>query len=266
MLHLDDPGLDATTARGLRGYQRRVDNARSYPEQVAAGKRLFERYNRRTNRVFKVVRTSLADMCAGARRCGYCEDSVGDEVEHIKPKDLYPEKVFMWENYLLACGQCNGGKNNRFSVISRGCLTDVTRRRNAPVRKPRAGAPALINPRDEDPLEFFDLEITETFVFLPRMDLSGIDEQRAGYTIDILKLNRDVLLAARREAYRAYRAWLVEYRQHRDDGAAETDLKKLSNAIMTSAHPTVWREMQRQNCIINELRDLFSDVPEALSW
>ena len=266
MLHLDDPGLDAKTARGLRGYQYKVDNAGAYPEQVAAGKRLFGRYNHRTNRVFKVVRTRLADMCSGARRCGYCEDSVGDEVEHIKPKDLYPERVFVWENYLLACGQCNGGKLNRFSVINRGHLIDVTRRRNAPIRRPRAGAPALIDPRDEDPLAFFDLEITETFVFLPRMDLSRIDEQRAGYTIDLLKLNRDVLLAARREAYRAYRAWLVEYRQRRDNGAAETDLKRLSDAITTSAHPTVWREMQRQSSIVNELRDLFSDVPEALSW
>ncbi len=266
MLHLEDPGLDATTARGLRGYQRKVDNAGTYPEQVVAGKRLFGRYNRQTNRVFKVVRKRLADMCAGARRCGYCEDSVGDEVEHIKPKDLYPQQVFVWENYLLACGQCNGGKNNRFSVISRGRLRDVTRRRKAPIRRPRAGAPALINPRDEDPLAFFDLEITETFFFLPRMDLSRIDEQRADYTIDILKLNRDVLLAARHEAYGAYRARLVEYRQRRDDGAAETDLKRLSDAITLSAHPTVWREMQRQSSLVDELRILFSDVPEALSW
>ena len=96
MLHLDDPGLDATTARGLRGYQCEVDDAGTYSEQVAAGKCLFERYSHRTNRVFKVVRTRLADMCAGARRCGYCEDSVGDEVEHIKPKDLYPQQVFVW--------------------------------------------------------------------------------------------------------------------------------------------------------------------------
>ena len=266
MLHLDDPGLDAKTARGLRGYQRKVDNAGSYPEQVATGKHLFKSYNRQNNRVFKVVRTRLADMCAGARRCGYCEDSVGDEVEHIKPKDLYPQQVFVWENYLLACGQCNRGKNNRFSVISRGHLIDVTRRRSDPIRRPRAGAPALINPRDEDPLEFFDLEITETFFFLPRMDLSGIDEQRAHYTIDTLKLNRDVLLAARREAYGAYRARLFEYRQCRDDGASGTVLKILSDAIMTSAHPTVWREMQRQSSLVDELRVLFSDVPEALSW
>ena len=266
MLHLDDPGLDETTARGLRRYQRKVDKAGTYPKQVAAGKRLFESYNRQDNQVFRSVRTRLTDMCAGAQRCGYCEDSVGDEVEHIKPKDLYPEQVFVWENYLLACGRCNGGKSNRFSVINRGRLIEVTRRRNHPIRRPRAGASALINPRDEEPLEFFDLDLMGTFVFLPRIDLPRIDEQRASYTIDVLNLNRDVLLEARSEAYGAYRARLVEYRQYRDDGVAEADLRQLSDAIATSAHPTVWREMQRQSSLIGELRDLFSSVPEALSW
>ena len=201
MLHLDDPGLDAATERGLRSYQVRVDSAGNYAERVVTAKDLFDRYNRRDNRVFRVVRGQLATMCSGARRCSYCEDSVGDEVEHFKPKDLYPEAVFLWENYLLACGPCNGGKNNRFSVVRGGRLVEVTRRRGDPIRMPRSGPPAPINPRDEDPLMFLDLEIVDTFMFLPKEGLSEIDEARAGYTIEVLKLNRDVLLAARREAY-----------------------------------------------------------------
>lgn len=113
---------------------------------------------------------------------------------------------------------------------------------------------------------FFDLEITGTFVFLPRMGLSEINEQQACCTIDVLKLKRDVLLGARREAYGAYRVRLVEYRQRRDDGAAVTDLRILSDATTASAHPTVWREMQRQSSLTAELRGSFSSVPEALSW
>ena len=31
-------------------------------------------------------------------------------------------------------------------------------------------------------------------------------------------------------------------------------------------HPTVWREMQRRHDVIEELRALFHDVPEALDW
>ena len=266
MLYLDDPGLDGETANGLRRYQAIVDAARTYPERVAAGKTLFSSFNRRENRVFRVVRERLATMCSGATRCGYCEDSAGNEVEHIKPKDLYPEDVFAWENYLLACGPCNGGKNNRFAVLRDGRLLDVTRGRNDPIRKPRSGSPAPINPRAENPLAFLDLEIEDTFLFLPRDGLSQVDEMRADYSIDVLKLNRDVLLAARREAYGSYRARLIEYRGLRNHGASEAELGNLRGAIVTMAHPTVWREMQRQQSVIDDLRPLFLDVPEALAW
>lgn len=249
MLQLNDPGLDAATTGGLRTYQAKIDAAGTYPKQVEAGKALFSRYNRQGNSVFRVVRERLAIMCSGARRCGYCEDSVGDEVEHIKPKDLYPEDVFVWENYLLACGICNGAKNNRFAVISSNRLVDVTRGRNDRVRKPRRGSPAPVNPHKENPLVFFDLEITDTFVFLPRDGLSRTDESRAKYSIEVLKLNRDILLAARREAYGSYRARLIEYREARDNGASQNQLNHLRIAITNSAHPTVWREMQRQNLL-----------------
>ena len=103
-------------------------------------------------------------------------------------------------------------------------------------------------------------------MFLPREHLQGIDKERAEYTIEVLKLNRDILLEARREAYGAYRARLVEYRGLRDNGAGEAALDILREAITTSMHPTVWREMQRQQAVINGLRVLFLDVPEALTW
>ena len=89
---------------------------------------------------------------------------------------------------------------------------------------------------------------------------------RADYSIEVLKLNRDILLAARREAYGSYRARLFEYRGIRDNGASEAELGNLRDAIMTMAHPTVWREMQRQQSVIDDLQPLFLDVPEALSW
>ena len=124
----------------------------------------------------------------------------------------------------------------------------------------------LIVPREDDPFAFLDLEIVGTFRFLPREDLREIDEERAEYTIGVLKLNRDVLLEARREAYRSYRARLFEYRGLRDSGASDADLAILRKPITTSIHPTVWREMQRQHALINTLAELFEDVPEALNW
>lgn len=265
MLPLRDPGLARRTRRDLEGYQKQVDSAGDYAARVTEGHQLFDARNRPSNPVFRDVRGRLADMCAGASRCGYCEDSAADEIEHIKPKDLYPETVFVWENYLLSCGWCNRRKSNRFAVLRCGKLVDVTRRSGVPVRPLRRGSPAPIDPRREDPLEFLDLDLLGTFMFLPRENAIPLSGERANYTIEILDLNRDILLAARQEAYGAYRARLEQYHAQRR-GAGAAGLVALKRGILTSAHPTVWREMVRQHLHIAELRRLFAAVPEALGW
>lgn len=46
--------------------------------------------------------------------CSYCERWIasGIHVEHKKPKHDYPEDEFQWNNFLLACGNCNSGKGH----------------------------------------------------------------------------------------------------------------------------------------------------------
>ena len=266
MLRLRDPGLARRTRRALKGYQEQVDSAGSYAARVAAGRKLFDARNRQSNPVFRDVRCRLADMCPGARRCGYREDSAAGEIERIRPKDLCPEAVFVWENYLLSRGICNRRKSNRFAVRRGGKVVDVTRPRGAPIRPPRWGAPAPVDPRREDPLDFLYLDILDTFMFQPRQNATPLAKKRAHYTIEILDLNRDVLLAARGEAYGAYRARLAEYRDAQQHGADAVELRALKHGILTSAHPTVWREMGRQQLRIPKLRQLFAAVPEALGW
>ena len=77
---------------------------------------------------------------------------------------------------------------------------------------------------------------------------------------------REVPVEARREAYGTYRARLREYRGLRNGGASDANLRTLRDAIMTITYPTVWREMQRQHLLVDELRALFLEVPEALDW
>ncbi|MXY04633.1 MAG: hypothetical protein F4Y55_02040 [Gammaproteobacteria bacterium] len=256
--------MDQATSEVLDAYQAEVDTAGNYEEQVRAATQLWR--PRAARSAFRRVRAGLVEMCAGAQRCCWCEDSAATDIEHIWPKSLYPERTFRWENYLLACGGCNRHKGGRFAVLDGERGVFVSRRPNFSTVRPVRGAAVLVDPRVEDPLEYFVLEIVDTFLFLPCEGLSLADEQRADYTIKLLDLNREYLRIARGEAYGAYRARLVEYRKERKRRAPAKALARLADAIIASAHPTVWREMQRQYSQISEVATLFEDVPEALDW
>jgi hypothetical protein len=199
----------------------------------------------------------------------YCEDSAADEVEHHRPKNLYPEHVFVWQNYLYACGPCNGPKKNQYAVfVADGSIVDVTRGYHQPVSPPVAGEPLLLHPRVENPLDYMMLDIQgDTFLFVPAADPQSREFERAKYTIELLRLNgRDHLPVARREAYGSYRARLVEYIHRRDAGANASALNLLIDALRRLQHPTVWSEMRRQHDLIPELTHLFASAPEALNW
>jgi uncharacterized protein (TIGR02646 family) len=209
-------------------------------------------------------------MSRGARRCMYCEDSVADEVEHFRPKDFYPEMVFAWNNYLYACGPCNGGKNNRFPIISAltGKIVHLSRAAGAPVVAPEAGNPALLDLRLEDPLDHLQLDLLGTFLFQPRDPNPGsLTYSRAEQVIEVLALNsRDYLRRAREEAFDSYLARLDRYVTRREDGIAQEKLDLLRKALQRMGHPTVWEEMKRQWQNIPELQILFGYAPEALTW
>jgi len=254
--------------KALRTYQQEVDAVPAYADRVEAADRLFHRRNKSSNPVFRAVRATLSKMCAGARRCCYCEDSLADEVEHIRPKNLYPGSAFRWSNYLYACGPCNGPKNNQYAVLSckTNKLIDVTRRSKDPVRPPKAGIQALIDPRRENPQEFMELDLIDTFFFVPTADDGTQEYLRAEYTIGVLRLNRDLLPVARKNAFGSYKARLHEYMVKKTDGTDEKVLTILARGIRTLEHPSVWVEMKRQRVLHPELTKLFADTPEALDW
>jgi hypothetical protein len=177
--------------------------------------------------------------------------------------------VFAWRNYLYACGLCNGPKNDRFAVFPRGARkpVEVSRPRGAPVKPPAKGSPALIDPRSEDPMQFLILDLTSTFYLEPLPRKGTKDYERADYTRTTLRLNeREYLRVARDDAFKGYRARLVEYVSRRDSGARAPELNRYIDGIQRGAHPTVWKEMQRQHPSHPELAALFRAAPEALSW
>ena len=269
MIRLRDPGISAVTAKRLAEIQQEVDTSGSYAQQVAAAKELFPRHNRGDRPPFREVREALKSMCSGDEHCMYCEDAPADEVEHVHPKDLYPEVVFAWENFLFACGRCNGAKLARFRVFHpRGSVNavDVSRSSGAPVPPPLDGDPLLIDPRREDPLTFLWLDLA-TFLFVPSTSGPARDAQRAAYTIDVLGLNRrDRLVRTRRCAYWHFRDHLQCYVQAQRANPAASAEQERASRLREMSHATVWAEMKRQRAQHPELATLFAAAPEALTW
>jgi len=248
----------------LKRHQAAVDSEPTYASRVDRAKTRWDAVKKRTP-PFVDVKERLDQMCWGNRRCMYCEDSAADEIEHFLPKDLYPERCFVWENYLYACGPCNGPKNNQFGVIPAGQSqpVEVSRARGTPVVPPVSGRAALIDPRTEDPLAFLWLDIRETFWFQPRVTLTPYKAERAHYTIRTLRLNRPYLVEGRACAYTDRLAQTRAASQHR---AHPRGLAALRRAIENTSHRSVWEEMKRQHEGIAELLLAFADAQELLRW
>ena len=269
MIHVASLTLPPATQAKLDEYQDAVDTKSTYQERVKKAKSSFKSKNTKTNRTFRKVRKALDRMCAGARRCHYCEDSAADEVEHFYPKDLYPERCFAWNNYLYSCGRCNGAyKSNKFKIFEADTreVVDITPpRRNRQYVPPPPGDPLLIDPRSENPFDYLRLNL-ETFQYIESGNPGSEAFSRGEWTKDCLGLNeREVLVKSRREAYENYLARLEVYRAKRDTAPAEK-LERMKKGIQTMAHPTVWHEMVCQHDGRDELRRLFAAVSEALDW
>jgi hypothetical protein len=144
MIRIPSRRLPPEALKELEKYQAEVNTKPDFAARVDAAAAKFRQRNKPGNATFGHVRRTLTTMCAGAKRCMYCEDSAADEVEHHRPKNLYPEHVFVWENYLYACGTCNGPKRNHFMVFAAdGSAVDVTWKPGQPVTPPAAGEPLL---------------------------------------------------------------------------------------------------------------------------
>ncbi|MCB9232568.1 MAG: hypothetical protein H6581_12935 [Bacteroidia bacterium] len=263
MIRLPDKSLKKSAQNYLQKWQAKVDEIPTFEERSAKAKNLFSGKNKKGNKTFEHVKEVLEQMCSGARRCCYCEDSLADEVEHIFPKSIFPEKVFVWENYLYACGPCNGPKNNQFAIFPQGkneifqCPDGV---------KPPEGESVFINPRSENPELFLELDLLDTFFFVEIPEKGTREFKRAEYTWKVLDLNRDVIAKARKGAFRDYKNALELYVKKKEDHDSEAELLGIKKGILEQRNPAVWLQMQLQHKFHPELKDLFERAPEALTW
>ena len=257
----------------LKEYQDEIDALPTFAERSQKAKKSFSGKNTNRNRFFNAIKEKLTEMCSGARRCVYCEDSVGDEVEHIRPKDFFPESCFVWENYVYACGNCNGPKNNKFAIFRTDTDEFYDVRLNLGAAPPK-GKDAMINPRNENAMNYCMLDLRDTFKFVIIKTSGTKEHQKADYTFnEVLRLNeREFLRKARRLAYGNYKARLDSYTKQKTAGVSQNQLDNMIEEIKGESHPTVWKEMQRYFArgflqpFDQDLHNLFIESPEALDW
>ena len=278
MLPIAEQELDAPTLKELQRLQKSVDRLVTYAEQVAKAETVWisGRGSKASKSAFTKIRETLSTMCIGPVRCSYCEDSGATDIEHIFPKSLFPERAFLWGNYLYACSGCNGPKSNQFGYLFQGGVVEFKRVKNAALVPPPAGISALIDPRLEHPTRLLDLDlggvaadgtvISGTFMFLAKSGISAMEKCRAEFTINTLGLNREIVRVARKNAFGGFRARLREYVQELNQAAVPEALERLRSEIIGTPHLTVFFEMRRQRNLLPEIDQIFAAAPDTVAW
>lgn len=293
MISLNSDVISPTSQDFLSIKQDRINQEPTFEQKVTRATTLWigKKGSNAGKQAFEEIFEKLLKMCVGLEICPYCENNEAIDIEHFFPKGLFPEKTFIWKNYLLACKKCNTThKSDIFAVFNPSNSTirfDIARRTVPPTMDA-----LLINPREENPMDFLWLDIVGgTFQFT---EIDTNEESRnfkkADYTIWLLKLNdRPALTSARRQAAKYYFSRLEIYRKIKKS----TDFSQLENAIddfisfdtafsftveqsrilnaikkdiQQYCHPTVWKELKRQRQYLNKTNQLFQIISEALDW
>jgi hypothetical protein len=171
----------------------------------------------------KLYRQRKSDIVAACRnKCVYCEQvivglSQPGDIEHFRPKKAVLEDngrgarrvvnglnethpgyfwlAYEWNNLLLACKTCNSrGTNAEGKVVGKGNYFPIAGTRGWEPGEEANEMPLLLNPLVDDPEKHFIIDGTGI--------LTGVTE-RGKKCVELLDLNRDALVDARRRIYEA---------------------------------------------------------------
>lgn len=147
---------------------------------------------------YKHLQNKDALKAASHDKCMYCESKISHvyfgDVEHIKPKSLFPHLEYEWKNLGYVCAKCNNNKSNKFEE-----------------QQP------FINPYEENPSEFL--------VSLGPLLCQRQGNEKGEITITEIGLNRTDLIERRMERIDAVRNII--------DKMVRTNSKSLRSAIFT---------------------------------
>ncbi len=299
MLQLNSKSLTIATQQQLKLVQNTINTLSTFTEKSdAAGTKWASKDgNIAGKNAFVEIKSTLTSMCIGVGICNYCEANEATDIEHIRPKSLFPEYAFDWKNYILACKTCNTAykmdKASIFNPKGSNIVNDISPKRGAMIKlQPANDDTLLINPRTENPSRFIMLDLVgRTFNYIAKKPEGTREHLRAEYSINtLLKLNdRQALVEARKAAFIYFQSRLKSYiacgiatsydelelatgdepivnRNNALPDEITRIRENIKNAILTHSQPTVWLEMKRQRAKLNITNQLFKQAPEALLW
>jgi len=123
--------------------------------------------------------------------CAYCEirlDEIGEHIEHVMPKNNYPEKTFDYGNLVLSCME--SARLKLYAREERSCGHS-----DGKIDSTRFDANLFVSPLDYDCQRFFSYELTGEVE--PHPALTPSDKACAEYTINLLNLNSPRLVRRR---------------------------------------------------------------------
>jgi uncharacterized protein YdcH (DUF465 family) len=299
MLQLNSKYLTVPTNQHLASVQKSINKKTTFTDKSDAAltswKKKTDTKDGKT--AFNEIKLTLTGMCIGKGICNYCEANEATDIEHVRPKSLFPQHSFIWQNYILACKTCNmtykGSKVSIFYPRNSNIVQNITPSSKNALKLPPANTDTLlINPHTEDPTTFIRLDLVGgTFNYIPIQEEGTREYLRADYTINtILKLNdRQALVEARKSAFRNFQNLLKNYikvskatnyqelEEATGDHPQVNHLNSISdeinriqtnikNAIQNHVQPTVWFEMKRQRAKLKNTNQLFEQLPAALKW
>lgn len=278
----------------LEKKQKTIDDLSTFIEKSNKAGKAWD--SKGSPEIFKRIRKHLITLCVSVEVCNYCESNEGNDIEHIFPKKLFPNRTFLWKNYLLACQKCNSThKQDQFAIfdpLDSENVTEYISRQKVEIT-PATEDNAFINPHEENPMDFLWLELN-TCIFNIHPDFIKNEKSRGfkkgEYTRRILKLNnRRSLVAGRKAARDEYLNLLKQYifvkkAKDFDDikravhcfpavneeipfiQEKQNIIESIEKKIKSHRHPTVWHELVRQRESRSDLNSLFLEVPEVISW
>ena len=207
---------------------------------------------------WREIRKKLEKAKPVGTTCHYCELDRYRDIDHVYPLAIYPEESFSYLNFVYSCVICNQNrKRERCAAIVDGEVIDLDLFARHNIELPE-GVKAFVNPRIEDPANFFDLDL-ETGIILVAYGADDVSSMRAEYTIAVLHLNDPNLARDRRSSFKLYSSLLNAMKESIRDNDSVKFERTFEDFLMVG-RPTVLAKMHQSIGDLGAIGETFNFV------